>query len=202
MNGRLTAAGHHRSAVTAANHVHGFADRMQTGGTSGHMSNIGPLEISHDGQLTGGHIDNATRNHKGRNTAGTAVHIGIKVVADHRQTADTGADRATDFRRELIGNLKTGIIQCHHAGGHAKMDKTVKTADFLHAEVLGRIKILHFTGNLTAERRGVKSGNSTDTALPLQSSLPARFDIIANRADHTETGNDDTTIHHVRGSFS
>ena len=115
------------------------------------MRNVGALQALHDGELTRNHVDDAARDHKGRNAAGTAAHHRVVVGADGGKTADARTDRNARHRSVFLGDLEAGVLKRHQAGGNAEMHEAVEAADFLDAEILRGVKILHFACNLAAE---------------------------------------------------
>ena len=196
MNRGLAAARHHHGRVAAGDDVHGLADGVKARRAGGHVGDVRALEVLHDRELARGHVDDAARNEEGRDAARTALVAGLVVRADERKAADARTDGAAAFRRELVGDLEAGVFKRHDAGGDAEVNEAVEAAHFLDAEVLARIEVLHFAGDLAAEGGGVESGDAVDAGLAFEGGLPARGDVVADRRNHTETGNDNTTVHH------
>ena len=76
------------------------------------------------------------------------------------------------------------------------MDKAVEAAHFLHAEILGGVEVLHFAGNLATEGGSVERSDAVDDGPPFKSGLPSLGNVVADRRNHTETGNDNTSVLH------
>ena len=195
MNRRFAAARDHDRRVAALDHVHRFADGVQTRRARRDVRDVRALEVLHDRELTRDHVDDAARNHEGRNAAGTAVDHRLIVRRNDGNAADPGADGDADFGREFFRHFNASVFERHDPGGHAEMHEAVEAADFLDAEILRGVKILHFTGDLRAENRGVELRHRIDAAFAAQSGLPTRGEVIAEGSHRAETGNDNTTIH-------
>ena len=162
------------------------------------MRNVGALQALHDGELTRDHVDDAARDHKGRNAAGTAAHHRVVVGADGGKTADARTDRNARHRSVFLSDLEAGVLKRHQAGGNAEMHEAVEAADFLDAEVLRGVEILHFACDLAAEFRRIKGGDAADAALAFKRILPACRKIRAKGGDHAEAGHDYAAIHHFQ----
>ena len=195
MNRRFATARDHHLRVAATDDVHGFADRMKPRRAGGDVRDVRALEILHDRKLPRGHVDDATRDHEGGNTTGAALAQRVVVRTNNGNAADARTDRHTRFRRELFGDFKLGVFECHETRGDAEVHEAVESTDFLHAQVGGRVEILHFAGNLATEDRSVEALDRIDPAHAGERVFPTRFQIVPDGRNHAEAGNDDTTIH-------
>src|SRR3546814_15013692 len=75
------------------------------------------------------------------------------------------------------------------------MDERIHLPGFFDRHVLGNVKILDFTGNLGVERGGIEMGNAPDAGASIDDAVPGAVNIVADRADDTQPGNDDTSFH-------
>src|SRR3546814_6194371 len=75
------------------------------------------------------------------------------------------------------------------------MDERIHLPVFFDRHVLGNVKILDFTGNLGVERGGIEMGNAPDAGASIDDAVPGAVNIVADRADDTQPGNDDTSFH-------
>jgi hypothetical protein len=82
------------------------------------------------------------------------------------KSPDAGPDEHADFVPVGFVQIQAGIDQRLMGGKYAELRKPVRAPCLLRGwKRVRRIKVLHFTGNLRIEGRGVEKGNRPDAAL-------------------------------------
>ena len=191
----LGTTGHHHVRIAVGDHATGHADGMGACGTGGGDGDVGALQASHDGEMTGHHIDDGGRYEEGAQLAGTAVDQAAVVLLNQTQTADAGTDRHTDALGILLVDDETGIIQRLHACGDAVLDEEIHLASFFAVDtVLLGIEILDLACEAGRKLAGVKVFDGRNAALPVEQGLPAGFGSVAYRGKHPQAGHHDSAF--------
>src|SRR5690606_36451119 len=84
---------------------------------------------------------------------------------------------------------------------HGELRETVRAADILgRFEERGRVEILHLAGDMADMPGEVKGGDPVDPAAPCGNGFPEGGQVVSNRSDNPDSGNDDSTFdrHKVR----
>ena len=115
---------------------------------------------------------------------------------DHRQATDTGADIDADAVRVGFGDLDAGIADRLDARSHAVMDEHIHAARFLGGQIGGDVESLHLAGNARSEVTRIEAGDRTNATLAGDQVFPGLGNSIADRRNHAETGDDDSTTRH------
>ena len=183
-NRAFAAARKHHVGIAAVNHPGRLADGVQPRGAGRDRGHVRAAQVLADAHQAGGHVDDAARNHEGRNAARTAFDHGLVVVADGLQTADARTDDAAGAVALLVvaDKVKAGVVEGLRGGRRGKLHVAVITAGLLGLQAAGgRIEVLDFAGDAAAEFGSVKLGDRADAAFTCQKSLPARFNIEPKR---------------------
>ena len=78
-------------------------------------------------------------------------------------------------------NLKTGIGKCHLAGRHGVLNEEIHLFDVFFVDVVGRVELSDFTGNLAIMGRRIESADTVNSGTSLAHRLPGRFHTDAQR---------------------
>ena len=119
--------------------------------------------------------------------------VTVVLTKEADKTEQRITDAAAKARQVFVFKVKTGITHSLNASGHTEVQEFVIATSILCRDVLGNIEVLNFTGHLATQSAGVKLRDVGDTGHTGQSVLPTGFDIVADRANHTETRYYDTT---------
>jgi hypothetical protein len=74
------------------------------------------------------------------------------------------------------------------------MDKAIHAARILGGNVLGGVKILHFTGDLRGHGTGIEMGDFSDPRFPRDNVLPGSGNPDPDWGDNPQSGNDNSTF--------
>ncbi|OPZ05180.1 MAG: hypothetical protein BWZ09_01267 [Alphaproteobacteria bacterium ADurb.BinA305] len=198
IDGGFSAARNHHVGITVADHARAHADRVQAGCAGGDHREVGPLHAEHDREVARDHVDDGARNEEGRDLARAATEEVVVRILDHRQAADPRTDIDADAVGVGLGDLDAGVADRLDASGHAVVDEHIHAASFLGRQVGGHVEVFHLACDAGGEVARVETGDRTDAALAGDQVGPGFGNSIADRRDHAQTGDDDSTTRHRR----
>src|SRR5690606_39426070 len=82
-------------------------------------------------------------------------------------------------------------------GGQSVVDEGVEAARRFRRQVGGDVEITHLAGEAGGKRGSIEAGDRTDAGLSREDVRPGLRDVVADRADDPEPGDDDSTTCHV-----
>eukprot|EP01022_Parablepharisma_sp_SALTPOND_P036185 TRINITY_DN979_c0_g7_i1.p1 TRINITY_DN979_c0_g7~~TRINITY_DN979_c0_g7_i1.p1 ORF type:complete len:1344 (+),score=262.78 TRINITY_DN979_c0_g7_i1:3504-7535(+) len=188
------AAGNHRICVTVHDHARGRADAMQAGGAGSDDRQVRPLQAELDGQVARDHVDDRGRDKERTDAARTTVgQFGVGFF-DQRQAANARTDHDANALGILVRYRQSAILDGLDTGGHAVVDEGIHMTRFFGGDVILDIEALYLTGKMRGEGGSVELGHGSDAGLAFLDGTPRIGDVVADRRDASQAGNDYTTF--------
>ena len=190
-DGAFRPAGHHKVGLAEADKVEGIANGHRRCGAGRSGAVVGTLQAVADGNLAGTDVDDDFRYPVGAET-GLSVFRSAELnqlVLKTFHTAHAGTPHNTetglvDWRVE-----QTCITECLVDSNQAIDTVVVEEAELLPVEVVERIETFELASNLAFELGGIETCYWSGTAHTFDQGVPQLGDIVANRGERAETGN-------------
>ena len=114
------------------------------------------------------------------------------------EAADAGAEDDAAAERVFLAEIEAAVLDRFDRTDHGELREPVESADVfgVHAEGRLGVEVLHFAGELDLEGGRVEQGDRRDAALAGEQPLPEAANVIANRLDVPQAGDDDATARH------
>ena len=190
-DGRFGAAGDHHVSIVVLDDAEGISDGMGAGGAGGGRRLVRSLGAEAHGDLAGGKVDDRGRNKERRNLARAAFEQSGVFAFDNVESADAGTDvdayALVVLRSDFQSRHLHRFIRC----SDGEVDEARHLLDFFFLDIVQRVEVLDFGGDLAGEGAGVETGDASDAALAREHGLPHFIGGIAHAADQAEPRNYD-----------
>ncbi len=160
------------------------------------VASLGPRAPVLDGDVAGGEVDDGTGDEEGRDLAGTTVEQVDVLTFDDVKSADAGADVDADVVAIFLGDLEAGVFHGFCGSGQGEVDETAHFASLFFVHEEEGVEVFDLGGEtdgVASEIKGFDLGHAASTC---QQTLPDLRGGVANPAEKTEAGYDDTTLLH------
>ncbi len=190
-HGRLAAAGEHHLGVAVADDARRVADGVGAGGAGGNGGAQRALGAQLERDVRRAHVGDHHRHeqrvHAVRALGEELVDLGVQRL----QAADAAADHRPDPVR-LGAGVELGVGG-RQLGGRDRVPREEVEPPHLALvdEVLG-VEVLDLGGDVHLVVAGVEARDRPDARLAGDEPPPERVDVVAQRRDHAETGDDDS----------
>src|SRR5581483_4409640 len=115
---------------------------------------------------------------------------------DGGEPADPRGNEHADPRRDLRGDLQTGIVDRELRRRDRVLDEDVHLLDVLLLDPAERIEPAHLAGDPRGELRCVELGDRADAAAAADERLPVRVGADPERRHQADARDDDSPIAH------
>jgi hypothetical protein len=94
--------------------------------------------------------------------------------------------------------VESGVFNGHLSGGHGELEKAVcATGLLVVVEPWSRVKVDDFTTDLAVVVGGIHGLDGPDATLPREGILPEILQVVPDRGEDSDAGDDDATFKHV-----
>ena len=207
----LGAAGDHAVGVAVADRAHRLADRVRARSSTPRRATCsGRSRRSGSRSCPGASLMMMSVTKYGENPwrgplAAWAAKVSSMVWTPPRPAPMNDPQRSAS----ASGNRgrQPGVGDRHHAGGDAELEEPVDVLDLALVEEPRRLPALDLAGELGRELAAIEQRDRPRAALARQQARPRGFEVVADRGDEADAGDDDATpgfhgypLPHVVGS--
>src|SRR5581483_1899800 len=164
---------------------------MRAGGAGGCGRFVRAFCPETHGDVSGGKVDDGSRDEEGRYFAGTAVEEVRVFSLNDVEPADAGTDVDADALLVLRCDFQARTLHRFFAGRQGEVDEPGHLFEFFFFNESEGVEVLDLGGNLTSETSGVELCDAGDAALSCQQVPPDFFGAVAYCADESEPGDND-----------
>ena len=198
---RFRAAGDHHVGVVERDQPRRVADRMRAGRAGRDDRVVGALEAVRDRHVAGREIDQAARDEERRHPARPLLLEDDRGLGDALEAADARADHHAGGDLLLFGlGLAAGILDRLRGSAHGVGDELVDLALLLGLHplvgIVGAVVAVaarNEAGDLAGQVGDLELLDAARAALAGEEARPRRLDTAAERRDHSQSGDDDTS---------
>ena len=195
----LSPASDERIGVAEFDDAPRLADRVVGGGAGRDDAHVRPAQVVFHGNHAARHVGNHHRDREGRHARGAAVGEAVRLLFHAVKTADAAADHHTKPREVGLLEINAGILQRHLRAGHRELREAVGALGGLGIfKMLRWLEITDLAGDLAIEIRGVERLKPADAAAALDQGFPKCLQVVSNRADDSDSCDDDSSFAHVK----
>src|SRR5262249_33558502 len=145
-----------------------------------------------DRDLSGREVHDQRGDEERRDASWTALRDELARVLDRRETAEPGADDATNALRFLRLHLVARVFERHLGGRDRELNESVVAADLFVVQPAARIKVLNFAGERGLVILRVEARDRLDAALAVDQRLPGLIETGPARRHAPHAGDDDS----------
>jgi hypothetical protein len=199
-HGRLGAADEHDVRVAVLDEPQGARHGVVRGGARGGDPEVGAAEAELDGDVARGRVEHHLGDEEGVGLGRAFLQVADVLLLQLVEPADAAGDDGAAAVLVLLGEVDPAVLPRLHGGGDGDVDERVGAADLLGVEPVGGIEILHLPAEPDLHPVGGELREEGDAALSGEAAFPERGNVVAERSDNTESGDDNPVLRHFCSS--